>query len=72
LGSLGTVATNMPIVPAPGDYDDGEIGGMDWQEKQKYSEKACSSATMSTTNPTCWPGANPGRHSEKPATDRLN
>jgi hypothetical protein len=21
-------ATNRPIVPAPGDYDDGEIGGM--------------------------------------------
>jgi hypothetical protein len=28
LGPLGTVATNMPIVPAPDDYDDGEIGGM--------------------------------------------
>jgi hypothetical protein len=28
LGSLGTAATNRPIVPAPGDYDDGEIGGM--------------------------------------------
>jgi hypothetical protein len=28
LGSLGTAATNVPIVPAPGDYDDGEIGGM--------------------------------------------
>jgi hypothetical protein len=28
LGSLGTVATNRPIVPAPGDYDDGETGGM--------------------------------------------
>jgi hypothetical protein len=28
LGPLGTVATNMPIMPAPGDYDDGEIGGM--------------------------------------------
>jgi hypothetical protein len=28
LGPLGTVATNRPIVPAPGDYDDGEIGGM--------------------------------------------
>jgi hypothetical protein len=27
-GSLGTAATNKPIVPAPGDYDDGEIGGM--------------------------------------------
>jgi hypothetical protein len=28
LGPLCTVATNGPIVPAPGDYDDGEIGGM--------------------------------------------
>jgi hypothetical protein len=28
LNPLGTAATNRPIVPAPGDYDDGEIGGM--------------------------------------------
>jgi hypothetical protein len=28
LGPLGTAATNRPIVPAPGDYDYGEIGGM--------------------------------------------
>jgi hypothetical protein len=28
LGPLGTAATNRPIVPAPGVYDDGEIGGM--------------------------------------------
>jgi hypothetical protein len=28
LGSLSTAATNRPIVPTPGDYDDGEIGGM--------------------------------------------
>jgi hypothetical protein len=28
LGLLGTAATNRPIVPSPGDYDDGEIGGM--------------------------------------------
>jgi hypothetical protein len=28
LGPLGTAATNRPIVPAPGDYKDGEIGGM--------------------------------------------
>jgi hypothetical protein len=28
LGPLGTAATNRPIVPAPGDYDDGEIGWM--------------------------------------------
>jgi hypothetical protein len=28
LGPLGTATTNRPIVPAPGDYDDGEIGGI--------------------------------------------
>jgi hypothetical protein len=28
LSPLGTAATNRPIVPAPGDYDVGEIGGM--------------------------------------------
>jgi hypothetical protein len=28
MGPLGTTATNRPIVPAPGDYDDEEIGGM--------------------------------------------
>jgi hypothetical protein len=28
LGPLGTAATNWPIVPAPGDYEDGEFGGM--------------------------------------------
>jgi hypothetical protein len=27
-GSLSTAATNRPILPAPGDHDDGEIGGM--------------------------------------------
>jgi hypothetical protein len=28
LGPLGTAATNRPIVPAPGEYDDGEIDGI--------------------------------------------
>jgi hypothetical protein len=28
LSPLGTAATYRPIVPAPGDYDEGEIGGM--------------------------------------------
>jgi hypothetical protein len=28
MGPLGTMATNRPIVPAPDDYDDGEIDGM--------------------------------------------
>jgi hypothetical protein len=29
LGSLGTSATEWPIVPAPGDYDDGEM--VEWR-----------------------------------------
>jgi hypothetical protein len=33
----------------------------DWQGKPKYSEKTCSSAAVSTSNPTCCPYANPGR-----------
>jgi hypothetical protein len=28
LGPLSSAATNRPIVPAPGDYDDEEIGGI--------------------------------------------
>jgi hypothetical protein len=28
MGPLGMSATEWPIVPAPGEYDDGEIGGM--------------------------------------------
>jgi hypothetical protein len=28
LSPLGTASTNRHIVPAPGDYDDGEFGGM--------------------------------------------
>jgi hypothetical protein len=40
LGPLGTAATNRPIVPAPGDYDDGGSGGMmigrgNWSTRRK-------------------------------------
>jgi hypothetical protein len=28
LGPLGTSITNWPILPSPGDYEDGEFGGM--------------------------------------------
>jgi hypothetical protein len=57
LGPLGSAATNISIVPARGDYDDGEISGNhDWQGKPKYSEKTCSSAALITINSTCLPG----------------
>jgi hypothetical protein len=72
LGSLGTAATIRPIVPAPGDYDGGEIGGMIGQVKPKYSENTCPNAALSTTNPTCCPDANPGCCGGKPATNRLS
>jgi hypothetical protein len=43
------------------------------QGKLKYSEKTCSSAILSTTNPT-WPdlGSNTGRRGGKPATNCLS
>jgi hypothetical protein len=51
----GTVAMYWPIVPVPGDCEDGEVGGMkcSWQEKPKYSEKTCPGAILTTTNPNC-------------------
>jgi hypothetical protein len=43
------------------------------REKQKYSAKTCTSATLSTVNPT-WPdlGSNSCRRGGKPATNRLS
>jgi hypothetical protein len=45
----------------------------DWQGKPKYSEKTCTSATLSTTNPT-WPdlGSKPGRRGGNSVTNRLS
>jgi hypothetical protein len=73
LGPLGTYAIYWPIVPASGDCEDGEFGGINWQGEPKYSEKTCPGATLSTKNPT-WPdpGSNPGRRGGKPATNRLS
>jgi hypothetical protein len=45
----------------------------DWQGKPKYSEETCSSATLSTINPTSSdPGSNPDCCSGKPVTNRLS
>jgi hypothetical protein len=39
MGPLGTTSTNRPIVPAAGDYDDGEIGGrMTCRETEVFRE----------------------------------
>jgi hypothetical protein len=63
-----------PIVPAPDDrwwWLWRNWWNENWQGKPKYSEKTCSSVTLSTTNPTCCPDANPGRPGGKPATVQL-
>jgi hypothetical protein len=56
-GLLGRVISSSQglCVSAPGDCEDGEVGGMKWfwQGKLKYSEKTCLETTLSTTNPTC-------------------
>jgi hypothetical protein len=57
LGPFGTT----DIMPAPGDFDHGEIDGMIVRGNRKYSEKTCPSAALSTTNPTRCPEANLGR-----------
>jgi hypothetical protein len=60
-------------MPAPGDYDDGEIGGMMiGRRTEVLGENLPPSAALSTTNPTCCPHANPGRRGGKPASNRLS
>jgi hypothetical protein len=69
LGPLGTASTNRPIVPGPGDYDAGEIGGMIGRGNRSTGRKP---PALSTTNPTCCPDANLGSRGGKPATNRLS
>jgi hypothetical protein len=61
LDPLGTAATNRPIVPAPGDYDDEEIGGMMIGRVNRSTRRKLAPV------PTCCPDANPGRR----GTDNL-
>jgi hypothetical protein len=59
LGPLGTAATNRPIVPAPGDYDDGEIGGMIGRGNRSTRKKPapmplCPPQTPYAARPPWW------------------
>jgi hypothetical protein len=64
LGPLGTTATNKPIVPAPGDYDDGKNGGMMIGRGNRSSRRKPAPV------PLC-PPQTAGRGG-KPATNRLS
>jgi hypothetical protein len=59
LGPLGMAATNRPIVPAPGDYDNGEIGGMIGRETEVFGENL-PQCRFVHHKPHMLPGREPG------------
>jgi hypothetical protein len=46
LGPLGMAATDWPIVPAPGDYDDGEFGGMKIGKGNRSTQRKLAPAPL--------------------------
>jgi hypothetical protein len=61
MGPLGTTATNRPIVPAPGDYDDGEIGGiMIGRGNRSTRRKSAPVPLCPPQTPHVLPGREPG------------
>jgi hypothetical protein len=46
------LATDWPVVPVLGNYDDGEFGGMKIGKGTEVLGENLPSATFSTTNPT--------------------
>jgi hypothetical protein len=46
LGPLVTTATNKPIVPAPGDHDDAEIGGIMIGRRNRSTRRKTASAPL--------------------------
>jgi hypothetical protein len=60
LGSLGTAITNRPIVPAPGDNDDGEIGGMIGKGNRSTRRKPAPVPLCPPQIPHALPGREPG------------
>jgi hypothetical protein len=47
LGPLGTSATECPIIPAPGDYYDGEFGGMKIGKGNRSTQRKHTPAPLS-------------------------
>jgi hypothetical protein len=60
LGPLGTAATNRTIVPAPGDYDDGEFGGMIGRGNRSTRRKPAPIPLCPPQTPHALPGREPG------------
>jgi hypothetical protein len=63
VGPFGTAATISPIVPAPSDYDDGEIGGMMIARENRSTRRKPAPVPLC---PPQTPHALPGRGSGRP------
>jgi hypothetical protein len=74
LGPLGTATTNWPIVLAPGNYDDGEFGGMKIGKGNRSTRRKPALEPLGSLQIKLdqTPGSNPGRRGGKPATNRLS
>jgi hypothetical protein len=69
---LGTAANNKPIMPALGDYDDGEIGGTIGRGNRSTRRKPAPVPLCPSQTPHVCPDANPYRRGGKPASNRLS
>jgi hypothetical protein len=73
LGPLGTAATNRSIVPAPGNYNDGEIVEMMTGKGNRSTRRKPAPVPLCPPQvPHACPDANPGLRGEKPATNCLS
>jgi hypothetical protein len=66
LGPLSTAAANRPILPASGDYDDGEIDGMMIGRGNRSTRRKPAPVPLCPPQPPhACPDANPGRSGGK-------
>jgi hypothetical protein len=73
LGPFCTSATSWSIVLAPGDYEEGEFGGMIIGRGNRSTRTKLAPAPLCSPQiPQTWPGTNPGRRGGKSETNRLS
>jgi hypothetical protein len=71
LGAFGTAVTNRPIVPAPGDHDNGDIGGMIGRGNESTRRKPAPVPLCPPQTPHTALTREPGRRGGKPANNSL-
>jgi hypothetical protein len=72
LGPLGIAPANRPIVPAPGDYEDGEIGGMIVGKGNRRTRRKPAPVPLCPPQTHMLSGRYPDRRVGNPATNCLS